>query len=89
MKSEGSSASNKFDLIVLVTFPRSGAGTDVMEQINKQAPATIIYVPPIMRNSDALTPRASSRSRQSYREKALIFQYGSYKMLAPVRRNHS
>ena len=43
MKSEGSAASNKFDLIVLDP-PRSGAGTDVMEQINELAPATIIYV---------------------------------------------
>jgi 23S rRNA (uracil1939-C5)-methyltransferase len=43
MKSEGSATSNKFDLIVLDP-PRSGAGTDVMEQINKLAPATIIYV---------------------------------------------
>ena len=43
MRSEGSATSNKFDLIVLDP-PRSGAGTDVMEQINELAPATIIYV---------------------------------------------
>jgi 23S rRNA (uracil1939-C5)-methyltransferase len=43
MESEGSSSSNRFDLIVLDP-PRSGAGTEVMEQIKRQAPATIIYV---------------------------------------------
>ena len=43
LKSEESSAPGRFDLIALDP-PRSGAGTEVMELIQKQAPATIIYV---------------------------------------------
>jgi 23S rRNA (uracil1939-C5)-methyltransferase len=43
LKSEGSQASPKFDLIVLDP-PRTGAGADVMEQISKLSPETIIYV---------------------------------------------
>ena len=43
MTAEGSGGSSQFDLIVLDP-PRSGAGPEVMEQIRKWAPATIIYV---------------------------------------------
>lgn len=42
MKSEESSSCS-FDLIVLDP-PRTGAGADVMKQIQKKAPATVIYV---------------------------------------------
>lgn len=43
IKAGGSTASPQFDLVVLDP-PRSGAGADVMEQIRKLAPETIIYV---------------------------------------------
>ena len=43
MKTEGSSPSLHFDLVVLDP-PRSGAGPDVMEQIRKWAPEIIVYV---------------------------------------------
>jgi 23S rRNA (uracil1939-C5)-methyltransferase len=43
MKSEASSACGTLDLIVLDP-PRTGAGAEVMEQIKRQAPVTIIYV---------------------------------------------
>jgi 23S rRNA (uracil1939-C5)-methyltransferase len=43
MRSESSSAGNAMDLIVLDP-PRTGAGADLMEEIRKRAPATVIYV---------------------------------------------
>jgi 23S rRNA (uracil1939-C5)-methyltransferase len=43
LKSEGAQSSPKFDLVVLDP-PRTGAGAEVMEQIRKLDPETIIYV---------------------------------------------
>jgi 23S rRNA (uracil1939-C5)-methyltransferase len=60
MKSE-ESLSGRFDLIVLDP-PRSGAGADVMEQIKRQAPATVIYVScdpqTLVRDLACISPRA-------------------------------
>jgi len=55
MTAKGSGESSQFDLIVLDP-PRSGAGPEVMEQIRKWAPATIIYVSCDPKRSAEISP---------------------------------